>query len=133
MVETQLTPELISEGVKLLQGLDDAGEAPDAALWFYFPDIGAWKLLLAEVKVGPTGPRDVYRTIQKTLQSLRDQVTHLSLEDVAVAKPDAPLIRLLRQAIATGPGVSGIRLTRNVINGVPIEDAYIYRLKAPAA
>jgi len=133
MVETQLTPELIKEGATLVAGLDQAGESPDAALWFYFPEIGAWKLLLAEVKVGPTGPRDVYRTIQKTLHSLREQVTHLSLEDVAVAKPDAPLIKLLRQALATGPGINGIRFTRNVINGVPIEDAYIYRLKAPTA
>lgn len=133
MVETQLTPELIQEGATLLAGLDKAGESPDAALWFYFSDVGAWKLLLAEVEVGPTGPREVYRTIQKTLQSLRNQITHLSLEDVAVSKADAPLIRLLRQAISTGPGISGIRFTRNVINGVPIEDAYIYRLKSTAA
>jgi len=133
MVETQLTPELIQEGAALVSGLDKAGEGPDAALWFYFTDMGVWKLLLAEVEVGPTGPRDVYRTIQKTLHSLRNEITHLSLEDVAVAKPDAPLIRLLRQAIATGPGIGGYRFTRNVINGVPIEDAYIYRLESPAA
>ncbi len=133
MVESQLTRELIEEGATLVEGLDKAGESPDAALWFYFPDVGAWKLLLAEGKVGPTGPRDVYRTIQKTLQSLRNKITHLSLQDVAVAKPEAPLIQLLRQAVATGPGISGIRFTGNVINGVPIEDAYIYRLNAPAA
>jgi len=132
MVATQLTPELIQEGATLVAGLDQAGESPDAALWFYFSEISAWKLLVADIQVGPTGPRDVYRTIQKTLQSLRNKVTHLSLEDVAVAKPDAPLIKLLRQGIATGPGINGIRFTRNVINGVQIEDAYIYRLKGPA-
>jgi len=132
MVATQLTPELIKDGATLIEGLDQVGESPDAALWFFFSDIGAWKLLLADVQVGPTGPRDVYRTIQKTLQALRKQITHLSLEDVALAKPDAALVRLLRQAIATGPGIGGIRFTRNVINGVPIEDAYIYRLKRPA-
>ena len=129
MVETRLTQELIDEGRTLVERLDERGDSPDAALWFYFPDAGAWKLLLAEVKVGPTGPRDVYRGIQKALTSLRNEVRHLSLEDVAVAKPDAPLIKLLRQALGTGPGISGIRFTRNVINGVAIEDAYIYRLK----
>lgn len=133
MVATQLTPELIEEGATLVKRLDERGVSPDAALWFYFPDIGAWKLLLAEVKVAAAGPRDVYKTIQKSLQSLRNEVTHFSLEDVAVATPDALLIRLLRQALATGPGISGIRFTRNVVNGVPIEDAYIYRLRAPAA
>jgi hypothetical protein len=133
MVETQLSPELIAEGAALVENLDKTGVSPDAAFWFYFPDIGAWKLLLAEVKVGAEGPREVYKTVQKTLTALRNQVTHLSLENVALAKPDAPVVRLLRQAIATGPGISGIRFTRNVINGTLVEDAYIYRLKKPAA
>jgi hypothetical protein len=133
MVETQLTPELIAEGAALVKKLDETGTSPDAALWFYFPDVGTWKLLLAEVKLGPTGPRDAYRTIQKTLQLLGNTVTHISLSDVAVAKPDAPIIRVLRRAIATGPGISGIRFTRNVIDGLMIEDAYIYRLAQPSA
>ena len=132
MVATQLTPELITEGAKLVEALDLAGIAPDAALWMYFPDVSAWKLLLAEDKVGPEGPRGVYRTIQKTLHGLRKDLAHLSLEDIALAKPDAPLIRLLGQAFTTGPGISGIRFTRNVINGTLIEDAYIYRLKKAA-
>lgn len=133
MVETQLTPELIREGAALVEGLDKAGVSPDAALWLYSPDTSAWKLLLAEVKVGADGPREVYRAVQKTLLALRSQITHLSLEDIALAKPDAPIIRLLAQAIATGPGINAIRFTRNVVNGTLIEDAYIYRLKQPAA
>lgn len=133
MVETQLTPDLIREGAALVEGLDKVGVSPDAALWLYFPDIAAWKLLLAEVKVGPDGPRGVYRVVLKTLQSLRNEIAHLSLEDVALAKPDAPIIKLLAQAIATGPGINGIRFTHNVVNGTLIEDAFIYRLKRPAA
>jgi hypothetical protein len=38
------------------------------------------------------------------------------------------LVQLLRPVIGTGPGICGIRLTQNVIDGVLIEDAYIYRL-----
>lgn len=132
MVETQLTPKLIQEGATLVEALDKAGVSPDAALWFYFPDISTWKLILAEVKVGPEGPREVYRAIQKALHGLRNEIAHLSLKDVALAKPDAPLIKLLAKAIATGPGISGIRFTRNVIDGTLIEDAYIYRLKRAA-
>ena len=44
MVETQLTPELMEEGAALVRALDEAGLSPDAALWFYFPDINAWKI-----------------------------------------------------------------------------------------
>lgn len=132
MVESQLTPELMNEGAALIAKLDASGAAPDAALWFYFPDIRAWKLLFAQTKVGPQGPREVYREIQKALNSLRNEIAHLSLEDIAVTKTDAPVIQVLRQAIATGPGIGGIRFSRNVINGTLIEDAYIYRLR-PAA
>ena len=133
MVETQLTTELMSEGATLIAKLDATGVSPDAAMWVYFPEIGAWKLLLAETKLGAAGPREVYRAVQKALTSLRNEVVHLSLEDVSVAKPDAPLIGLLRQLIVTGPGIHGIRMSRNVVNGSMIEDAYIYRLKKPAA
>ena len=58
---------------------------------------------------------------------------HVSLEDIVLAKPDAQIIRLLAQAIATGPGISNIRFTHNAINGTLIEDALIYRLRRPAA
>jgi len=131
MVGTQLTSELIQDGATLLQGLDEAGVPPDAAFWFYFSDINAWKLLLAEVDVATEGPREVYRSIQKTLQTLRDRITGLTLDDISVAKPDAPLIKLLSLALTTGPGMSGIRFTGNVINGTLVDDAYIYRLTSP--
>jgi hypothetical protein len=41
------------------------------------------------------------------------------------------MLSLLRVAISTGPGISGIRFTHNTINNVLIEDAYIYRLESP--
>ena len=133
MVETQLTPELIREGAILVEALDKAGVSPDAALWLYSPEVATWKLLLAQTKVKTDGPREVYRTIQKTLNALRNQIAHVRLEDVAVTAPDVPIIKLLAQAIIFGPGISGIRLKQNVLDGMLIEDAYIYRLKRPAA
>ena len=128
MVEKQLTNEMIQEGKVLLQALDETELAPDVAIWFYFSDIHDWKLILTARKLKSSGPRDVYRLIQKTLRALKEKVTHISLDDVALAKPDAPMIRLLSLAIGTGAGISGIRFTQNTINGVTIEDAYIYRL-----
>lgn len=133
MVETTLTPEMIGEGAIVIQKLDEMGISPDAAFWFYFPDIGAYKLILAQVKVGADGPKGVYRSIQKALQGLGTLASHISLDDVAVAKPDAPVVKLLAQVIGTGAGISGIRFSKNVIDGIPIDDAYIYRLTKAAA
>ena len=133
MVETRLTQDLIREGARLVEKLDQLGVSPDAAFWLYLADTGSWKLYLAETSVAARGPRQAYKQIQRTLHALRNEVTHLSLNDIAVAESDAPLVALLSSAISTGPGISGLRFSRNVIKGVAIDDAYIYRLRRPAA
>jgi hypothetical protein len=133
MVEKQLTPQLITEGETLIRALDDTGVSAGAAFWFYFSDIAAWKLVLAEEKLGPEGPREVYRKIQRTIASLSSEIQTLSLEDVVLTKPDAPIVAVLKKAIQTGPDLVGIRFTNNVVDGALIEDAYIYRLNSPAA
>ncbi len=128
MVESNLSKELIDAGAELLRRLDDRGMQPDAAFWFYFPDVSTWKLVLVEVEVGKTGPKEIYRRIQVTLTAAGDDLHPLELDDITLAKPDAPMVALLRTAVHTGPGIAGIRFTRNVVNGTLIEDAYIYRL-----
>jgi hypothetical protein len=127
MVDQILTNEMIESGKALIQKMDEKGIQPDAALWLYFPDIQAYKLLIAEIKVGKIGPRDIYKKIQNILSKLPKE-KKLSLDDIALAKPNAPIIALLKVALKTDPGISGIRFTNNVINGTVVEDAYIYRL-----
>jgi len=131
MVGAALTPQLIAEGTELLQALDEARLTPDAAFWFYFPDINAWKLVLAEMRVGPSGPREVYKQVQRTLDALSNSIEAISLADVVVAKPDAPVVSVLKKALRVEPGARGIRFSQNVIDGVLIEDAYVYRLAKP--
>jgi len=129
MVATTLTKEMIDAGTALLRKLDRKGVQPDAAFWFYFPDIQQWKLVLAEEKLGRVGPRETYKQIQEVLSRFRRELKALSLDNITLAKPDAPIVALLRVAIRTGPEISGIRFTNNVINGMVVEDAYIYRLQ----
>ncbi|NIV68021.1 hypothetical protein GWN43_04130 [Candidatus Bathyarchaeota archaeon] len=50
------------------------------------------------------------------------------MRQISVISTEHDLVKLLRAAIHTGPGISGIRFTGNVINGVFIDDAYIYRM-----
>ena len=127
MVESDITKEMIDSGAQLVKALDTYGLQPDAAFWIYFPDLEAWKLCILEIKVDRLGPKAVYAQIQKVLTELKE--TSLALDSISVLKTDAPLVGLLRKAIKTGPGISGIRFQKNVINGTLIEDAYIYRMK----
>jgi len=127
MVASVLTDRLIKSGETLLKELD-AVVTVDAAFWFYFPEEGFWKLMLSLPEVAKEGPRDAYAKVQKALAKLGTE-PGLALDDVAVAKPGAPIVHLLKTGIRTGPGIGGIRFSNNVINGQLISDAYIYRLK----
>ena len=133
MVAPHLTQELIDEGARLIEKLDQSGEPPDAAFWFYLPESGTWRLFLAERKVAVAGSREVYKRMHKTLLSLRREVPHLSLMNVAVAEPDAPLVVLLSSAFPGRRKIKDARFMRTVINGALFDDAYVYRLKRPAA
>jgi len=119
---------MIEAGEALVHRLDEQGVQLRSALWLYSPDLEEWKLLLAVPAVADEGPRGVYQQIQQALSDSRSEADGLSLSNISLVKPDAPLISLLRKAIHTGPGISGIRFTNNVINGIVIEDAYIYRV-----
>jgi hypothetical protein len=127
MVATTLDEGLISGGERLLKQLDAAGVQVDAALWFYFADKETWKLMLSLPSFAEQGSKAAYKEIQKALPKVGQDLP-FSLADVSVTTPDAPLIHLLRLAVRTGPGISHIRFSRNVINGQLIEDAFIYRL-----
>jgi hypothetical protein len=129
MVEEYLTKEMKDVGMFLVRKLDEHELNVNAAFWLYIPESEKWKLVIAEEGVGTLGPKKIYEKIQKILGESQDKFQGLlSLEDVALAKPDDPIIALLRVAIRTGPGISGIRFKNNVINGTLIEDAYIYRM-----
>lgn len=128
MVDKVLTAELIDSGRSLVQTLDNSNVEVDAALWFYFSDLQNWKLILSVPKLIRKGPRKAYEAVQKAARKMEKSGKSIPLSDVTVAKRNDPLLNLLRPAIHTGPGISGIRFTQNVINGTLIDDAYIYRL-----
>jgi len=128
MVESDLTKDMINIGAELIRKLEEHGLTPDAVFWLYNPELEKWKLVIAEAGVGTLGPRKIYVKIQQILGESPDAFQEISLEDMTLAKPDDPLIALLRVAIRTGPGISGIRFKNSVINGTLIDDAYIYRI-----
>lgn len=128
MVETILTKEMIEMGKILVRKLDEHGLSPDAALWLYYPEEQQWKLVIAEIRVGTLGPKKLYKIIQQILAESPNELSGISLDDVTLARLDSPIIVLLRGAILTGRGLSGIRFKNNAINGTLIEDAYIYRM-----
>ena len=128
LVGAQLTPEMISSGAALVSKLDTLKIQIKAALWLLLPDQHVWRLVIGSPEVRVLGPKAMYRKISRAVEKLPVTVVSISTSDISVVEDRDPLLVTLRQAIATGPGISGIRFSRNMINGLFIEDAYLYRV-----
>jgi hypothetical protein len=128
VVKEQLTGAMIDAGAELTKKLDESGLPVTAALWLFVSDLNEWRLLFASPEVGTKGPRDVYEKIQRAIGQLGDRASAVPLSVVGLLDADADLVRLLKVAVrTTGPGLSRIRFSKNVINGHFIDDALIYR------
>jgi hypothetical protein len=128
VVANTLTEAMIEGGKRLLMELDAENVHADGAFWYYFDDQKFWKLMLALPGLEKHGPKAAYKKVQSAIERMPGEHA-LSLEDVAILKPTSPLYGLLRVAIRTGPGISGVRFSENVVNGHLITDAFIYRLQ----
>ena len=128
VVKESLSNLMVRDGAALVAKLDEMGWRPNAAFWFYFPETNAWRLLLASAEVTIKGPREAYTAIQNALAELDLSGHELALDDIGVMPAEHPLIGLLGSFIKTGPGLSSIRFSKNVVNGHFIDDALIYRI-----
>ncbi len=73
------------------------------------------------------GPKFAYSKIQKAISRAK-KVKVPTLSDISIVKHDAPVLKSLKSLVHTGPGISGIRLSNNAINGQLIPDVYVYRI-----
>lgn len=128
VVKESLSNELISAGKSLTLLLDEDQFNVSAALWFYMSDINNWRFFVASSEVSSKGVKSAYERIQKIISTMPEEQPKITLKDISLLSPLDPLISLLKIAIRTDDGISGIRFSQNMINGILIDDAYIYRL-----
>ncbi len=128
VVKEPLWPYMEDSGKELTKRLDDMGFVLVASFWLFLPDTGDWRLILATPMVDDKGPKATYTEVQKALDP---ELRGLSLNNISVVSPTQPIVKLLSIAIRTdATAVGSIRFTRNRINNLFIEDAYIYRMAA---
>jgi hypothetical protein len=136
MVENALVDQDIRSGEAIVRALDAAADSsmhPAAALWFFFPEDDAWRLLLALPAMANDPAQSVYARLLEIVREAPG-MQHLSFDSVGLVSPENPLLDLLSMAIQTPrDAVAAIRFANNTINGQLIPDAYIYRLARPQA
>ncbi len=126
VVREQLTETMIRSGAELTAKLDQVGIPIVAAMWYLVPEINEWRLMFASPEVSAQGPRSVYEKIRRAVEELGGEAA-IPLSMIGVLEAEADLVRLFKVGVRTGPGISRIRFSKNVINGHFIDDALIYR------
>jgi hypothetical protein len=127
VVKNMLTDLMIKAGEDLIKLIDQSRIQVSASFWLYQSDSNTWRLIIVSPEVASIGPRKMYAKIQALLAK-QSEYLPLELKDISVVGTNDSIASLLRTAIRTGDGISGIRFTENTVNGSFIEDAYIYRM-----
>lgn len=127
LVTESLTDSMMKAGAKLIERLDAKKSEVKSAFWLYYNEEKIWKLIVASPLVDAEGPREYYKRIVNANALASSDEETVSLNDIGVTNTTNQIVQLLKMMVATGDGISGIRFSRNTINGVFIEDTYIYR------
>jgi len=127
LVTERLTDSMMKAGAELVARLDKNNAEVKSAFWFFLSEEQVWKFIVASPQVDTLGPRKYYKKINEANLLAKDTENVISLNDIGVSNTKNQIVQILKFAISTGDGISGIRFSRNTINGMFIEDTYIYR------
>jgi hypothetical protein len=127
MGATTLVSDEIAAGHNVVAALDAAGFPAKAAFWLYDSDVDVWKLWIATPQAGEDLQK-AFMKVGKILTAITDRSV-LDLSRIKLVTPEDPTVRAIRSLINV-KGLSDIRFKSNVVNGIYIADALIYRTAA---
>jgi len=117
----------IKAGERVVEILDKAGFKVTVALWLYSSEFESWRLHIASPLVDTEGPREAYVQLFSALRSSEPDLA--SAVTITLVSPKDPFMRSLRRIFGTTKSVHGMRLGGNIIDGVFVEQGYVYRIK----
>ena len=127
MAKEVLLESDITAGARLIEELDKKGADVSAALWFFYPDLSEWKLLLVSPTFEKNGLTASYTMVSEVISSIGDVNKSISIDNMKIVKNNDPMMRLLKGIVRSGKGLNTIRMTSNMMNGIYVQDALIYR------
>ncbi len=128
LVKEPLTREMIDAGQELLRRLDEVGFEVAAAFWLYTSETNRWRLMLAHPGVDVTGAKPAYGTIWDVLYGRPDGIADLESTDTTVLSSSDNLVRAVA-SVGHMIDISGKRLGPTGLNGVYVDDIYIYFIR----
>jgi len=117
----------IENGSKVIQALDDAGHAPDVALWAKLPDYDDWRLVIASDRLDQASQFTGYAQIN---EAMRKAGIPAHREPTIFMRPMSdPMVQSLRGRFGTAKDTYGMRLGLQTFGDKYIEDAFVYRIR----
>lgn len=128
MAETELVAADIASGERAVRALDSENAELRSAFWFYERDASEYRLVLALPAVDREGPEAGYRLVQRVLTKHH---VPLPLRRVVVVGVNTSLPKGIRRVVGvisdTDDDAIRARLGRRIVDGLTIDDAYVYR------
>lgn len=124
-ITTGLSVADIEFGRKLWLELSASSEFPIAGMLWLLEN--EWHLLIASPVVDKLGPRDAYRKLYASVRLAPDD--HPRLLRVQLTSPKSSLYEALRSVFGKAASVEGARLGGSQVEGIYIEDAYLYGVR----
>lgn len=123
LVESQ-----ISDSIALIKSLDE-GDKPSTAIWYYFPDDGEWRLLLAGQTFDALLPKEESRAYQKIAEALsKASLSSLTMSEIKLVRTDYPLLKATQHLIKTpADAIVRAHFKDTSVNGTFIKEMLILR------
>ena len=123
MYKTVLVKQMIDDGAKVLQRLDERGIPVRAAAWFDDPERLAWKLVIVTSVASNPGPLEAYMQIQHAMNGLDLNVL---LDDIIVMSPNSQKFAEFKRMME-GVAKGALLHPKGSSKGIAFDDAYVYR------
>ena len=128
MAGTPLVDLDVRMGRELIQLLDERGFPITGAAWIFVPEMGQWRLFLRTPRAA-VDLLQAYRDVSDAMDDKGDLRTRLELSRVKLVPPtDRTLLAMGR--VVREPGLAAIPFASNVVDGIFLDDALVYRLAA---
>jgi len=128
MAQPVLVKKDIEAGMELLRVLDASNFPITGAAWIYFPDIEEWRLVIRTPRA-EQNLQGALLDIAIAMDAAGDLRSRLDLSRMKLVPPGDRMLQAMG-SVVRATGLSKIRFSKNLINGIYIDDALIYRLAA---
>lgn len=129
MYTQTLVEKSIQHGQSLVHSLELAGLDPKAALWYFNPELEAWKLMIMLPVMDSGDHQYAYKLVERVRMDTQPQVA-IPLNDIVLQSTQSPLIAVVRRTVKSQPTGEreGFHYIGATVNTQFIGDVYIYKV-----